>query len=214
MIYPDLNTEKKLWKKGIDTVIGVDEAGRGPLAGPVVASAVMLTRQFKFKNLDIRDSKKLSAKQRRAVYNALNKNPNVAWGLGIISEKIIDRVNIFEASKLAMKKAVSNLFKKTGNKKPAYLIIDGKFRIGIEGEIPDCFEAPIIRADEKIMSVSIASIFAKVKRDKIMERYHKKYPNYGFDRHKGYGTAHHYEMLKLYGPARIHRTSFDLKITG
>lgn len=178
----------------------LDEAGRGPLAGPVVAAVCMIVN-YKlnirdFKNL--KDSKKLSRKQREKFYKIITKNKNIEWGIGRVSEKLIDKINILEASKLAMKKAITRL-----KKKPDFLILDGKMEL----DLP-ILQKSIVKADEKVFSCAAASILAKVTRDRIMERYHKKYPRYCFDRHKGYPTKLHLRMLKKYGPCKIHRKSF------
>lgn len=205
MKYPNFDEEKKLCSRGYKYVIGTDEAGRGPLAGPVVAGAVIVNlksilNESIFKQ--VRDSKMLSVKQRWDIYNVLTKCPNVKWAIGIVSEKVIDKINIFEATKLATKRAVQNLEKKIGSGR-RFLILDGN--LSIESKIP---QKSIIKADQKVFSCALASIFAKVTRDKIMQKYHKKYPCYGFDRHKGYGTAEHFLTLKKYGPCQIHRKSF------
>jgi len=175
---------------------------------------------FKICNLELgisrfRDSKKLSAKRREELYKILTTHPVIEWGIGKVSERIVDRINIFEATKLAMKRAIKDLerksqkpkFQKTYDRrffgKIDFLIIDGNFKIDLS--IP---QKSIVKADEKIFSCSLASIIAKVTRDKIMQRYQKKYPQYGFGKHKGYGTKQHLEMLKKFGPCRIHRQSF------
>lgn len=205
----NLSEEKNLWKKGYKTVAGLDEAGRGPLAGPVVAGAVILNSKFKNKksklqletqNLlkEVDDSKKLSPKKREKLYKLIIKNQNIKWGIGIVSEKVIDKINILEATKLAMKKSIGNLKFKID-----YLILDGNFKINLD--IP---QKPIIKADAKVFSCAAASILAKVTRDRIMEKYHKKYPKYGFDRHKGYPTEYHRRMIENYGLCKIHRKSF------
>ncbi len=224
MKHPNLREEKKLWKKGFKRVACLDEAGRGPLAGPVVAAAVVIdsriftnmTTNFtnkhsrrlvvKFVDIsDVRDSKQLTAKKREELYKILIKNPAIEWGIGKVSEKVIDKINIFEATKLAMEKAIDNLQSKVGSRKLKvdFLILDGNFKIN--SNIP---QKSIIKADEKVFSCSAASIIAKVTRDKIMEKYDKKYPKYGFKKHKGYPTSFHFKMLKKYGPCRIHRKSF------
>ncbi len=198
---PNLREEKKLWKKGFKKVAGLDEAGRGPLSGPVVAAAVSIIANCKLKIADfknLKDSKKLSPKKREEFYKILKKNPAIEWGIGKVSEKVIDKINILEATKLAMKKAVKNL-----ERKPDFLILDGNFKI--DSNIP---QKPIIKGDEKVFSCAAASILAKVCRDRIMQRYHKKYPQYGFDKHKGYPTKLHLRMLRKYGPCKIHRISF------
>ncbi|MFA5087104.1 MAG: ribonuclease HII [Candidatus Paceibacterota bacterium] len=196
--------EKKLWKQGYKLVAGIDEAGRGPLAGPVVAGAVLVLSDNLGKELFalIKDSKQLSEKQRQAAYDMLIKEPNIIFGIGKVNEKEIDKINIFQATKLAMKKAVDDLIKKT-NKHPDCLIIDGKHKINMDVE-----QKPIIKADTKIFSCSAASIIAKVTRDKLMDKFHKQYPEYGFAQHKGYGTKLHFAMLKKHGACKIHRKTF------
>jgi len=197
MFNPNLKEERKLWKKGFKRVAGLDEAGRGPLSGPVVAGAVLIkTKRFSF--FSIKDSKKLSAKKREEFFKILTNHPDLEWGIGIVSEKVIDKINILEATKLAMKKAIKKL-----KKKPDFLILDGNFRINLP--FP---QKSIIKADEKVFSCAAASIIAKVTRDRIMDRYHKKYPLYKFNKHKGYPTKLHFKLLKKHGPCKIHRKSF------
>ena len=190
------------------TVGGIDEAGRGSLAGPVVACAIIF--QKKSKNcfpLKITDSKKLTPVKREKIYKIVKKLPQVEWGIGKVGAKIIDKINILQATKLAMEKAVLNLTSKLNKKKLKinFLLIDGNF--GIDLNIPQKF---IIKGDEKIFLIKLASIVAKVSRDKIMLKYHKKYPQYGFDKHKGYPTDFHRKMLKKFGPSKIHRKTFAL----
>ena len=210
--YANFKEELKLWKQGYRVVVGLDEAGRGPLAGPVVASAVVFTpAKFKTQNSkikitiqnskleEIHDSKKLTVKQRELWYEILTKQPYIKWGIGIVSEKIIDKINIFEATKLAMKKAIQSL-----GVMPEHLLIDGTFIL----EDLAVSQKAIIRGDEKIFSCAAASIIAKVTRDRIMFRYAKKYRQYGFENHKGYGTKAHCRALKKHGPCQIHRQSF------
>jgi ribonuclease HII len=199
---PNLKEEKRLWKKGFKVVVGLDEAGRGPLAGPVVAAAVSIIPNPKFKISKIRDSKKLTPQKREELYRWITQCPFVEWGIGKVSEKVIDRINIFEATKLAMKKAIFNLERKL-KRKADFLILEGNFKIDLP--IP---QKSIIKGDEKVLSCAMASIIAKVTRDKIMEKYAKKFPEYGFEKHKGYGTKFHLKMLKRYGPCPIHRRSF------
>jgi len=206
---PNLNEEKKLWKKRFKRVLGLDEAGRGPLAGSVVAAAVML-RKSKIKNKKskilfktVKDSKKLSPKKREEIYKNLIKNSSIEWAIGRTSEKVIDKINILEATKLAMKRAVRNLEKKM-TKKANFLILDGGFKINLD--VP---QKSIKKADNKVFSVAAASIIAKVSRDRAMKRYHKKYQKYGFNKHKGYPTKLHRKMLKKHGPCKIHRKTFN-----
>jgi ribonuclease HII len=210
---PNFSEEKKLWparpgEKGYRYVAGLDEAGRGPLAGPVVAAAVVNLSRLAGSRIGgkifqkINDSKKMTAKDREEVFEALTKNPNIKFGVGIVSEKIIDKINILEASKLAMGLAVKNLEKKF-KVKVDFLLIDGNFKIYCATP-----QRAIIKGDQKVMSIAMASIIAKVTRDRIMQKLHKKYPQYGFEKHKGYGTALHFKMLKKHGACPIHRKTF------
>ena len=196
MHYPNFEEEKILWKKGFKCVVGLDEAGRGPLAGPVVAAAVFVDFDSQKLLNGVNDSKKLSEKQRDFFYKIITGNKNVKWGIGIVSEKIIDRLNILEATKLAMQKAIKNL-------KPDFLLLDGNFKIKSK-----ILQKSIIKGDQKVMSIAAASIIAKVTRDRIMQKLHKKYPKYGFDKHKGYGTKLHIKMLEEFGVCPAHRKSF------
>ncbi len=181
-------------KAGFRCVAGIDEAGRGPLAGPVVAAAVILkSTNFKEK---IEDSKKLSALQRKNAYREIISKAEV--GVGIVSHKIIDRINIYRATIMAMEKAIINL-----SLKPDILLIDGRISL----DIP-CEQRAIIGGDNQSCSIAAASIVAKVTRDKIMEEYSKKYPQYGFRDHKGYGTKRHLLNLEKFGPSPIHRFSY------
>jgi len=214
MKYPNFNEEKKLWKQGFKCVAGLDEAGRGPLAGPVTAAAVI----FKFEILNLKsilnnsifkkinDSKKMTAKTREEVYDFLVKHPNIEWGVGIVSEKIIDKINILEATKLAMAEAIKDLDCAT-----EYLLLDGNFKINtrrLRQGYGEPRQKSIIKGDQKVVSISAASIIAKVTRDKIMYDYDKKYPQYGFAKHKGYGTEFHMQRIREFGLCKIHRKSF------
>lgn len=182
---------------------GIDEVGRGPLAGPIIACAVIFSPKTKNPKIPskLRDSKKLSAKQREKYYQLFLKHPNIQWGIGKITEKTIDRINIYQATKLAMERAVHNLSRKIV---PGFLYIDGIMEINVS--IP---QKTMVRGDETIQLCAMASIIAKVTRDRFMMNYHKKYPHYGFNLHKGYGTRLHIAMLKKYGPCSIHRKSFS-----
>ncbi|MDD2697128.1 MAG: ribonuclease HII [Candidatus Pacebacteria bacterium] len=198
-----LSEEKKWRKRGYKRVACLDEAGRGPLAGPVTAAAVLLKINSNNPELlkiskNIKDSKKLSAKKRQEFFKILTRHPGIKWGVGIVSEKVIDRINILQATKLAMAKAIKNL-----KVKPDFLILDGNFKIN--SLVP---QKPIIKADNKVFSCIAASIIAKVTRDRIMIKYDEKYPCYKFKIHKGYPTKLHLRMLKRYGPCRIHRRTF------
>ncbi len=225
-----LKEERKLWQKGYEIIIGLDEVGRGALAGPVVAVAFSVKQQFFLSNNQkikiffanwkkevkdvIKDSKSLSSKKRERLYHYfLNLKPEVEWGRGVVSEKIIDKINILEATKLAMKRAIRNLerrIKKNFNQqnqdflKNSFLIIDGNIFLE-DILIP---QKSIVKGDKKVFSCAAASIVAKVERDKIMINYNKKYSGYYFDKNKGYGTKKHLEMLKKKGPSKIHRQTF------
>jgi len=228
MKYPHLNEERKLWNKGYNFVAGLDEAGRGPLAGPVVAAAVILKLRnckltenckLKIENWGVKDSKQLTEKQREKFYKILTKHPQIKWGIGVVSEKIIDKINILEATKLAMQKAIKDL-----DAKADFLILDGNFSIRkaqspLKADITrmrpreyDKYDLipqkSVVRGDEKVFSCAAASIIAKVTRDRMMLKYDKKYPNYGFKRHKGYPTKAHFANLEKFGPCQIHRKSF------
>lgn len=203
---PNLAQEKKLRKKGYKIIGCLDEVGRGSLAGPVMAVIVVTSLISNFQFLKgIKDSKKLSLKKREKNYKILINHPQIKWGVGRVSEKIIDKINIFEATKLAMKKAVRNLEKKIAkNFKIDFLILDGRMKLDLE--IP---QKSIIKADEKIFSCACASIIAKVKRDKIMKNYSKIYPLYRFEKNKGYPTKEHLRFIKKYGCCKIHRKTFS-----
>jgi ribonuclease HII len=193
--------ERKLKERGYNLIIGVDEAGRGPLAGPVVAAAVALKAR-RFKNR-IHDSKKLTPSQRqKAFLEIMHKS---VFGIGIVDERIIDRLNIAEATRLAMKQAVVALINKLKNRKDKriHLIIDGNIKIDVGLPFTN-----IIKGDSKSKSIASASILAKVSRDRIMLLYDRIYPQYGFFQHKGYATKMHRSKLKKFGPSLIHRMSF------
>ena len=193
--------ERKLKKKGFDLIIGVDEAGRGPLAGPVVAAAVALKSSNFVNRID--DSKKLTPGERQKALIEISVKS--ISGVGIVSYKTIDRINILEATKIAMRSAVISLIKKVQDLEclRVHVIVDGNF-------IPD-LDLPctaIIKGDAKSMSIACASILAKVTRDRIMVNYDSVYPQYGFAKHKGYPTKAHREVLRRIGPSVIHRKSF------
>lgn len=200
MKYPNFIEEKKLWRQGYKCVAGVDEAGRGPLAGPVVAAAVYFTENFEIKNLknfNINDSKKLSENRREEIYKFLVKNKDIKWGIGIVSEKVIDKINILQATKLAMTKSLKKL-------NADFILLDGNFEL----EKNNILQKSIIKGDAKVLSIAAASIIAKVTRDRLMQKYHKKYPEYNFSKNKGYGTRVHFACIEKLGPCKIHRKSF------
>jgi len=190
-----LEIEKDLRKKGFKTIVGIDEAGRGPIAGPVVAAAVIFPENIE--PFIFKDSKKISPKKREKLYMEIKKKA-IAVGVGIVEPNIIDEINIYNATKLAMKRALEDL--KTSFD---FIITDYvKF---------DPFpHISVAKADEKSLSVAAASIIAKVYRDKLMEKYATIYP-YRFDKHKGYLTKEHKEEIKKYGLSPIHRKSFKIK---
>ncbi|MDP2940786.1 MAG: ribonuclease HII [Candidatus Omnitrophota bacterium] len=194
--------ERKFKKLGFDTIIGVDEAGRGPLAGPVVAAAVLLKKARFINRID--DSKKLTALAREHAFQEISKNS--LFGIGIIDEKIIDRVNILQATVMAMEEAINSLIRRISSARcrRAYVIVDGNLKLNIAFPYRS-----IIGGDGKSKSIAAASILAKVTRDRIMEAYHKLYPQYGFAKHKGYPTSEHRALLRRLGPSEIHRKSFS-----
>lgn len=206
MKLPDFVEEKRLFKQGYKTVAGLDEAGRGPLAGPVVAAAVVLLNskhEIRMSSLKVRDSKQLSEKQREKIYKVLTNHPDIKWGVGIVSEKIIDKINILQASKLAMAKAVEDL-----GVEPDFLLVDGNFKIYCLPAGRQVRQKSIIAGDQKVFSIAAASIIAKVTRDRLMQKYHKKYPQYNFLQNKGYPTKAHFTALEKFGACKIHRKSF------
>jgi ribonuclease HII len=195
--------EDELYSKGALYIAGVDEVGRGPLAGPVVASAVILPKDFVL--LGINDSKKLSEKKRDSFFEII-KEQAIAIGIGVVDNFVIDEINILEATKLAMAKAVfeaeKNLFETLG--KPIdYLLIDAVTLKNVE-----IIQRNIIKGDENSISIAAASIIAKVTRDKMMLEFHEKFPHYSFDQNKGYGTKAHYGGITKHGICDIHRRSF------
>ncbi|HTZ11867.1 MAG TPA: ribonuclease HII [Candidatus Margulisiibacteriota bacterium] len=193
--------ERKLKKQGFDLIIGIDEAGRGPLAGPVVAAAVAL-KSTRFKNR-IDDSKKLSPRLRGKAFPEIMEKS--FFGLGVVDEKVIDRVNILKATRLAMEEAVRSLIAQTPSlkKKRVHIIVDGN--MAINTGFP-C--TPIIKGDARSKSIASASILAKVTRDNLMDLYDRVYPQYGFLKHKGYPTKEHRSIIKKLGLCEIHRKSF------
>lgn len=187
--------EEELYAKGMRYIAGIDEVGRGPLAGPVVAAAVILPADFAVLGVD--DSKKLSEKKREELYLLITEQA-VSYGIGIIDNYIIDEVNILEATKLAMKQAIEKL-----EIEPEYILIDALTLKDVETP-----QRGIIKGDSISVSIAAASIVAKVTRDRMMVEYHEQYPHYAFDQNKGYGTKAHYEGLDCNGMCELHRRSF------
>ena len=190
-----LEYENNLYNEGVTLIAGVDEVGRGPLIGPVVACACILPVNFYHK--DIKDSKKLSEKKREEMYKIIKENA-ISIGLGIVSEKVIDEVNIYEATKIAMKEAIKNL-----NITPEHVLIDA---MKLELNIPS---TSIIKGDAKSESIAAASIIAKVTRDHMLDEMDKEYPMYDLKNNKGYCTKKHLEALQTYGPCKYHRVSYS-----
>ena len=191
-----LTYQEQFYSDKVNLIVGVDEAGRGPLAGPVVAAAVIFPRTYI--NIDINDSKQLTEKKREALFDVIKENA-IAYGVGIVSAEMIDEINIYEATKVAMKQAINNL------KHNYDLILTDAMKLdGFDVEVID-----IIKGDAKALPIAAASIIAKVTRDHMMNELDEKHPEYGFKKHKGYGTKEHMEALKKYGPIKgIHRFSY------
>ena len=190
--------EKKLWSSGINNIAGIDEAGRGPLAGPVVAASVILPVDYY--NSEIKDSKKLTPKKRDKLFEVITRDA-VSYGIGIVDNYEIDRINILEATMKAMQISINNL-----NVIPDYILVDGNhfFNCEINYKL-------IIKGDSKSLSIAAASILAKVTRDRLMNDYTINYPEYNFSKHKGYGTKEHIHLIKKFGKSPIHRKSFLVK---
>lgn len=193
--------EEELYTQGYELICGVDEAGRGPLAGPVCAAAVILPRGLVIPGLD--DSKKLTDKRRRELM-PLIKEQAIAWGIGFATHEEIDQINILQATFLAMERALAEL-----NMKPDLALIDGNrekdFGLPVK---------TVVKGDSLSANIAAASVLAKVTRDDLMEAQAAEYPQYGFEIHKGYGTKAHYAALKEFGPSPIHRMTFLKKFYG
>lgn len=197
----DYSIENEYREKGFDIICGVDEAGRGPLAGPVYAAAVILPSDCVIEGLN--DSKKLTEKKREALFDEI-KEKALAYGIASADEKEIDEINILNATFIAMKRAIASL-----SVKPDLALIDGN-----QKSHTDIEEVTVIKGDAKSMSIAAASVLAKVSRDRFMLEMAEKYPQYEFARHKGYGTKLHYEKIAQYGVCDIHRRTFLKKILG
>ena len=197
----DYSIENEYREKGFNIICGVDEAGRGPLAGPVYAAAVILPSDCVIEGLN--DSKKLTEKKREALFDEI-KEKALAYGIASADEKEIDEINILNATFLAMKRAIDSLAVR-----PDLALIDGN-----QKPHTDIEEVTVIKGDAKSMSIAAASVLAKVSRDRFMLEMAEKYPQYEFARHKGYGTKLHYEKIAQYGVCDIHRRTFLKKILG
>ncbi len=195
------NYEHACYDEGYDLVCGVDEAGRGPLAGPVCAAAVILPRDLQIEGLN--DSKKLTDKRRRALFDVITAQA-VSYGIAFASEQEIDEINILQATFLAMRRALDQL-----SVRPAIALIDGNRETDFGLPV-----RTIVKGDSLSANIAAASVLAKVTRDDFMLEQAQRYPQYGFDVHKGYGTRAHYEALRQYGPCPIHRRSFLKKFYG
>lgn len=194
---PDFELESAQHQAGHSRVAGIDEAGRGPLAGPVVAAAVILPRDFSCPMLD--DSKKLSARKRDLLYEALTGDSGIEWAVAEASVAEIEQINILRATHLAMRRAVESL-----PTPPGICLIDG---LPVK-DFPLPHEA-VVKGDGRSLSIAAASILAKVSRDRIMKQINESCPGYGFARNQGYGTKEHLEALRTLGPCRHHRRSFE-----
>ena len=192
--------ERNAHQSGYRLIAGVDEAGRGPLAGPVVAAAVIFPPDYH--NSEIRDSKLLSPQKRERLHDVIREDA-VTVGLGVVDAVVIDEINILKATLMAMKEALRELIPV-----PDFLLIDGITPLSLS--IP---QRTIIKGDSRSVSVAAASIIAKVSRDKIMEIYHRQFPQYNFIKNKGYGTMEHRAAIRRYGPCKIHRRSFNMNGT-
>lgn len=201
MTYPDTKLEQKLWLEGFKYVVGVDEAGRGPLAGPVVVGAVLIENPNQVVE-NVRDSKKMTKKQRREAFDKIQEISS-ACGVGIVNSKEIDRVGIKEAVKEAMILAIQEIERKI-DKKADYIISDGAVYL-----LEDHRMMSISHGDLNHYSISAASVIAKVTRDRIMEQYSLEFPNYGFEKHVGYGTKMHIQAISKFGICDIHRRSYE-----
>ncbi len=188
--------EENIYKTGVKSICGIDEAGRGPLAGPVVVAAVIMPKDSMIEGVN--DSKKVSEKKREALYEQITEEA-IAWGVGIIDQKEIDEINILQATKKGLTMAIKEL-----KVKPERIIVDALTGIDTLG-VP---YTSIIKGDAKCYSIAAASIIAKVTRDRIMREWDEIYPQYGFEKHKGYGTATHIAAIKEYGICPLHRLSF------
>lgn len=206
MKLPHKTLEKKLFGSGYGYVCAVDEVGMGCLAGPVVVCAVGMTNHFYKKNHKklhwLRDSKLLQVHHREKFAEELMKERDLVYAIAQCSPKTIDKLNIYRAARLAMKNALKKI--EPDKEFKSIVLVDGKTKIaGVSTE-----QMPIVKGDRKVFAIACASVIAKVFRDKLMIKYAKKYPGYGFERHKGYGTVRHRARLVLMGPCAIHRRSF------
>ena len=226
MKLPNKSLERKLFKSGYRLIYAVDEVGMGCLAGPVVVCAVAMTNTFYNKHHKklrwVRDSKLIQARQREILSAELVKEKDLVYAVSLCSPKVIDKLNIYNAARLAMKKSVNKMNNElriknneSDNHNSKFAIQNSKVIVLVDGPYKisklDMEQIPIIKGDRKVFAIACASIIAKVYRDKMMARYSKKYPGYGFEKHKGYGTKYHQAQLIALGPSPIHRLSFRLE---
>lgn len=198
--------ERSLYEKGVNSICGIDEAGRGPLAGPVVVASVIMPKDSMIEGVN--DSKKVSEKKREVIYEKIIEEA-IAYGVGIIDQKEIDKINILNATKEGLTVCIKNLEKdlkekQRGFEKPDIILVDALTKINTDG----IAYQSIIKGDAKSYSIAAASIIAKVTRDRIMRQWDEVYPMYGFEKHKGYGTAAHIAAIKEYGICPLHRKTF------
>ncbi|CAI7927655.1 unnamed protein product [Closterium sp. NIES-54] len=199
---PDRALEQSLWSRGFKHVYGVDEAGRGPLAGPVVAAACAVPAGLEIPGLA--DSKKLTEKQREEIFDAIIGNPDIFYAVDIVGSAEVDKVNILEATMLAMGNSIAKVVEDPQSPSPDYVLVDGN---RVPKGLPCAAEA-VVKGDATCYAMAAASILAKVTRDRLMLKFDRLYPAYGFKQHKGYGTAAHMKALLAHGPCPIHRRSF------
>jgi ribonuclease HII len=225
----NLKTEKYYWKKGYSIIIGIDEAGRGPLAGPVTAAAAAVNLKIKnqkeklkikdkkFKKIlrNTKDSKKLSGKQREQIFKLIQNCPDIKFTVSSVGPKTIDKINIERATQKAMKNCLQKLLSAEDVKdKKILILVDGNQTLPLHRSFlknAKIVQRAIIKGDDKIFSIALASVIAKVTRDKKMTKLGKEYPKYKFEIHKGYPTKLHRKLIKKYGQCEIHRKSYRLK---
>jgi ribonuclease HII len=214
----NIQTEKYYWKKGYKIIIGLDEVGRGPLSGPVTTAAVIINSKIENQNTKLqikneifkillkttRDSKKLSEVQREKIFKLIKKCPDIKFSYSSVGPKIIDKINIDNATKKAMKNCLNKIIFKR-NPRNILILIDGNKILDKNLKIP---QKAIIKGDDKIFSIALASIIAKVTRDRKMKKFSLQYPEYYFHQHKGYGTKLHKKLIRKYGSCKIHRQSY------
>lgn len=196
-VHPDLVIELSLWDRGMNSIAGVDEAGRGPLAGPVVAAAVIFPRAVSIEGVD--DSKQLTEQKREHLFQLIQSSA-LSIGVGVVGHEVIDRINILQATTAAMTKAIESLALR-----PDFVLVDGNSFKHESWPYQN-----IVHGDARSFTIAAASIVAKVTRDRLMREYHLRFPRYGFASHKGYGTRQHLEAIRKHGLCEIHRRSFRI----